>query len=46
MIKSEMLMRLEREGIIYQDSTGEWFTGIKEDVDLTPYLLRCSLFEH
>lgn len=47
MIKSEMLMRMEEAGIFYQDrKTGTWHNGFREEVDLTPYLLDCSLFEH
>lgn len=47
MIKSSTLMRLEELGVFYQDKeTGEWFNGLKEDVDLTPYLLKAYLFEH
>lgn len=47
MIKSDALMRLEREEIFFQDKkTGKWYNGLKDDVDLTPYLIKVSMFEH
>lgn len=47
MLKSEKLMRLEEVGIFYQDrSDGKWYSGYKEYVDLTPYLLEAGMFEH
>ena len=47
MLKSEKLMKMEKAGIFYQDrKTGEWFNGFREDIDLTPYLLECGMFEH
>lgn len=47
MLKSHALMRLEDAGILYQDdTTGRWYNGYKEDVDLTPYLISASMFEH
>lgn len=47
MIKSKRLMKLEEVGVFYQDrKTGEWFNGLKDGVDLTPYLLKACMFEH
>lgn len=46
MIKSETLIKLEEQGVFYQSSEGGWYCGWREDVDLTPYLLACGLFEH
>lgn len=45
MLKSDTLMRLEEVGIFYHDRNG-WFNGFKENVDLTPYLLKAGMFEH
>lgn len=46
-VKSEKLMRLEEVGIFYQDrTTGAWYNGFKEDVDLSPYLYEAGMFEH
>jgi hypothetical protein len=46
MIKSDELMKLEEVGVFYQDhTTGEWFCGFKEDIDLTPYLIKANMFE-
>lgn len=46
MIKSDTLMRLEAAGIFWQDKDGKWYNGIREDVDLTKYLLKAGMFEH
>ena len=46
MIKSDMLMKLETHGLFYHGSDGGWYNGYRDDVDLTPYLLKCGLFEH
>lgn len=47
MLKSNKLMRLEEVGVFYQDrKTGEYLNGLKDDVDLTPYLLKAGMFEH
>ena len=46
MIKSDKLVKLEEIGIVFQDIlTGKWYNGLKEDVDLTPYLLKAGMFE-
>lgn len=56
MIKTDELIRMETVGIFYQDkhkyadgtkslTFGQWFNGLKEDVDLTPYLLEAGMFE-
>lgn len=46
-VKTYHLIKLEELGVFYQDrDTGEWFTGYKEDVDLTPYLYKAGMFEH
>ena len=47
MLKSEKLMALEEQGVVFQDKkTGEWFCGIREDCDITQELLNAGMFEH
>jgi len=49
MIKSDALMRLEKEMLFYQmhdgPDKGKWLNGYKGNVDLTPYLLKAGMFE-
>lgn len=50
MLKSDELMALEKAGVVYQDRStgsnrGNWYNGFKDDVDLTPYLIKANMFE-
>jgi hypothetical protein len=45
-IKTYQLIKLEEQGVFWQDNKGRWFTGFREDVDLTPYLYAAGMFEH
>lgn len=48
-LKSEMLMKLEELSIFWQDKkTGGWYTGFKEDYDMTPEFKKAGLiyYEH
>ena len=49
LLKHQFLQNMEKEGIFYQErDSGTWHPGYKEDVDLTPYLIKAGLlyWEH
>lgn len=46
-IKTYQLMKLEELGVVYQDrTTGEWYSGRKEDTNITKELFAAGMFEH
>lgn len=46
MLKSNKLIALQEAGVFWQDRDGKWYNGIRDEVDLTPYLLKAGMFEH
>lgn len=45
-VKTYQLISLQEQGVFWQDKDGCWYTGFREDVDLTPYLYKAGMFEH
>jgi len=43
--ESDCLKALVKAGIVYQDSDGRWYIGVREDTDLTPRLLKAGLLK-